>query len=85
VISLTIGEARELKTLPRSLIVIGGSYIALELGQFFSRLGTAVTILERSSQIFPDYEPEVGELLSSILREEGGRDSNLDRSRCGSA
>ncbi|MGH7781586.1 MAG: FAD-dependent oxidoreductase, partial [Candidatus Binataceae bacterium] len=46
-------------------------YIALELGQFFSRLGTQVTILEPSKQVLPSYEPEVGETLAEILREEG--------------
>ncbi|MGE3599603.1 MAG: NAD(P)/FAD-dependent oxidoreductase [Dehalococcoidia bacterium] len=51
---------------------MGGGYIALELGQMFARFGTAVTILERSSQLLAHgYEPEVGLAMLDILREEG--------------
>jgi len=68
---LTSQEDMELTALPRSLIVIGGGYIALELGQMFSRFGTEVTILERSERILKDYEPEISLALIDILREEG--------------
>ncbi len=68
---LTSDEAQELKELPKSLVIIGGGYIALELGQMFHRFGTQVTILERSQVILPSYEPEVSEALTFALREEG--------------
>lgn len=68
---LTSGEAAELTTLPRSLAILGGGYIALELGQLFSRLGTAVTIIERSPAILAGFEPEVRRALTSALRAEG--------------
>src|SRR5579875_1268195 len=68
---LTSHEPMELKEQPESLTIVGGGYIALELGQFFTRLGTRVTILEPSKQILPSYEPEVGQTLTEILREEG--------------
>jgi mercuric reductase len=65
-------EDMELKELPPSLIILGGGYIALELGQMFSRFGTQVTILERSSRVLRHgYEPEVGLTIQSILRDEG--------------
>ncbi|MBL8078212.1 MAG: mercury(II) reductase [Anaerolineales bacterium] len=67
---LTSDEAQELKELPESLVIIGGGYIALELGQMFHRFGTQVTILERSQVILPNYEPEVQEALAFALREE---------------
>ena len=66
-------EEMELTELPRSLIIIGGGYIALELGQMFARFGTDVTILERSGRILKDYEPEISLALTDILREEGIR------------
>src|SRR5439155_6263213 len=44
---LTSDEAQELFDLPRSLVIVGGGYIALELGQMFHRFGSEVTILER--------------------------------------
>ena len=68
---LTSDETQELKELPESLIIIGGGYIALELGQMFHRFGTQVTILERSQVILPNYEPEVSDALTFALREEG--------------
>jgi mercuric reductase len=68
---LTSHENMELKEQPESLTIVGGGYIALELGQFFHRLGTRVTILEPSERILPSYEPEVGTTLEQILREEG--------------
>ena len=52
---LTSDEAQELKELPESLVIIGGGYIALALGQMFHRLGTQVTILEQSPRILPQY------------------------------
>jgi mercuric reductase len=68
---LTSGEELELTTLPASLIVIGGGYIALELGQMFSRFGSKVTILERGERLLAAYEPELGRALAGILRDEG--------------
>lgn len=68
---LSSREDMELKERPESLTILGGGYIALELGQFFSRLGTRVTIIEPSKGILPGYEPEVGVALSHILEQEG--------------
>ncbi len=69
---LTSAEDLELQELPRSLIIIGGGYIALELGQMFQRFGTQVTLLERNDHILKHgYEPEVGLTLQPLLTEEG--------------
>ena len=68
---LTSDEGQELKELPESMVIIGGGYIALELGQMFHRFGTRLTILERNQVILPNYEPEVSEALTFSLREEG--------------
>ncbi len=68
---LTAGEDLELTELPESLVILGGGYVALELGQMFQRLGTRVTILERSRRILPGYEPEIAMGLSALLRDEG--------------
>lgn len=71
---LTHGEDDELLEQPESLIIIGGGYIALELGQMFSRLGSAVTILERDPQLLAvDYEPQLGRIVAGVLAEEGIR------------
>ena len=69
---LTSQEELELKELPSSLIIVGGGYIALELGQMFARFGTQVSILEHNSRVLRHgYEPEVGTTIQRILRNEG--------------
>lgn len=68
---LTSEESQELVDLPKSLVIVGGGYIALELGQMFHRLGTAVTILERSERVLPGYEPEVSLAIREVLEDEG--------------
>ncbi len=61
----------ELDTLPEHLIVIGGRYIALENAQMFVRLGSKVTLLQRSSRILPTEMPDITDSLTEYLREEG--------------
>lgn len=68
---LTNESAFELEVLPASLLVLGGRYIALEVAQMFARLGTRVTILQRSSRILPTEVPELTEALTEYLRAEG--------------
>jgi mercuric reductase len=71
---LTSDEPTELTELPASLLIVGGGYIALELGQMFRRFGSEVTILERSEEILSrGYEPEVGPTIRAILEGEGIR------------
>ena len=71
---LTVGESEELTELPRSLLIVGAGYIALELGQMFRRFGTEVTILERGPGILAQgYEPEVGPTVARIFEKEGIR------------
>jgi len=67
-------EPMEMRELPRSLILLGGGYIALELGQMFRRFGVEVTILQRSAQLLAHgYEPEVGEVIGEVFEKEGVR------------
>lgn len=68
---LTKDEKQELKEAPEILIIIGGGYIALELGQMFRRFGSNVIILERSDHILSKYEPEIGIELQALLIKEG--------------
>src|SRR6266481_2288500 len=69
---LTNDEPMEMHELPHSLIIIGGGYIALELGQMFRRFGTEVTILERNDQLLAHgYEPQIGKTIGEIFEKEG--------------
>lgn len=61
----------DLRTQPGSLIVLGGGAVALELGQFFARLGTRVTILQRGRTLLSEMDEEVGRALEAALIDEG--------------
>jgi mercuric reductase len=68
---LTSDAGLELTALPESVVIIGGGYIALELGQMFSRFGSRVTILERRTRLLSAYEPEISDSIADVLRQEG--------------
>ncbi len=53
----------ELQTPPKSIIIVGGGYIGMEYGHFFSGIGTKTTILQRPNRVLPEEEPEISELL----------------------
>lgn len=58
----------ELREKPRSLLILGGGSVALELGQMVARFGTQVTLVTRGRTILSGYET-----LTEILQEEGLR------------
>lgn len=68
---LTSQTAFELRELPESLIVLGGRYIALELAQLFTRFGSQVTVLQRSSRILPTEDEHLTDALTEYLQAEG--------------
>ena len=63
----------EIDALPRSLIVLGGGPIGVELASAFNRLGVETTLIEISDTILPREDGELAEMLSSRLRSEGLR------------
>ena len=63
----------ELETLPRHLIVVGGSYVGLEFGQIFRRLGSEVTIIEKNSRLVSREDEDVSASIRSFLEKEGIR------------
>lgn len=68
---LDSSAALSLTSLPRSLVILGGRIIALELGQAFARLGVTVTILQRSPRLMPELDADAAETLTDCLRREG--------------
>ncbi|MBN6741761.1 mercury(II) reductase [Acidithiobacillus sp. CV18-2] len=68
----TSTEALVANDLPRHLIVLGGSVVAVELAQAFRRLGSAVTILARSTLLSKD-DPALGAGLQAAFEAEGIR------------
>jgi pyruvate/2-oxoglutarate dehydrogenase complex dihydrolipoamide dehydrogenase (E3) component len=61
----------KLREQPAHLIVIGGSYIGLEMGQIFRRLGGEVTVIETGPRITSREDPEVSACIASFLAAEG--------------
>jgi probable pyridine nucleotide-disulfide oxidoreductase len=68
---MTHVEALALDELPRHLVVIGGGYIGLELGQAFRRLGAEVTIVEQAPQIAGREDEDVAASMQAALEDDG--------------
>ncbi|GIW24284.1 mercury(II) reductase [Meiothermus sp.] len=64
-------EALSPDTQPKSLLVIGGGPIGLEIAQAYARLGTRVTVLEATPYLLPAEDPELSTLLRGYLEAEG--------------
>jgi len=71
--SMTNRDIFTLDRLPRSMIIIGGGPIGIEMGQAFSRLGTAVTIVEMGDAILPKEDKDMADLVMGMLQAEGVR------------
>ena len=61
----------ELDAVPEHLLVLGGSYIALEFAQMFRRFGSRVTVIQRSARLLVREDPDVADAVADILREDG--------------
>ena len=68
---LTHIEALELDYLPSHLIVLGGGYVGLEMGQAYRRFGSRVTVIEHGTQLMTREDPDVSHEVQRILAEEG--------------
>jgi pyruvate/2-oxoglutarate dehydrogenase complex dihydrolipoamide dehydrogenase (E3) component len=67
---LTSDTALDADEIPKRLAVLGGGVIAVELGQFFARVGSKTTILQRSKRIVRNYDPDVSRELERAFRAE---------------
>ena len=68
---MTHVEALDLERLPEHVIVLGGGYVGLELAQALRRFGSAVTVIERSSQIAAAEDADVAQALLENFTSEG--------------
>jgi len=68
---LTNKEIFSLDSLPKSMIIIGAGPIAIEMAQSFSRIGTKVTVIQRSNQILSKEDRDMADLLMNVLISEG--------------
>jgi pyruvate/2-oxoglutarate dehydrogenase complex dihydrolipoamide dehydrogenase (E3) component len=63
-------EALDLQRLPEHVIVLGGGYVGLELGQALRRLGSRVTLIERGSQIASNEDADVAQAILRLFHDE---------------
>ena len=61
----------DLQQIPPRLLVIGGGYIALELGQGMARLGSQTELIVRGNRLLAQEEPDVSTVLSNAFKQDG--------------
>jgi len=66
---VTNDGALHLMEQPKSMVIVGGGYIATEFGHFFSAVGTDVTIIGRNRYLVKNEDPDVSEILKEELSE----------------
>ena len=88
---LTSSSILDLDSVPRHLIVIGGSYVGLEFAQMYRRFGSEVTVIEAAPRLIGREDPEISESVRGILQAEditvhvGARTTSVARSGDGVA
>ncbi len=79
---LTYDDLFHMTVLPAHLLVLGAGPIGMEMGQTFRRLGSEVTMFQRSKRLLSMADPDCSNVLAEILRDEGVRfhlGTELDR------
>jgi dihydrolipoamide dehydrogenase len=64
-------EATTVTHIPGRVLLLGGSAVGVELGQFFARAGAQVHVVQRAATLIDREEPRVGELAAAALRADG--------------
>jgi len=64
-------EATNVRDIPGRVLLIGGSAVGVELGQFYARMGAQVTIVQRADRLVDREDPRVGELAREALAADG--------------
>jgi pyruvate/2-oxoglutarate dehydrogenase complex dihydrolipoamide dehydrogenase (E3) component len=70
---LTSSSIMDLMEIPAHLLILGGSYIALEFGQLYRRLGSEVTVIESSDHFLSKEDEDIAAEIKKILEEDGIR------------
>lgn len=68
---ITSTEALSLKEKPKTMVIIGGGVIGVEMASVYSRIGTKVMIIEYADTIIPTMDNEIGKELHKILSKQG--------------
>lgn len=68
---LTNREILDLKTVPSSLVIVGGGVIGLEMASYFNSAGSKVTVIEMLDHIAGNTDREISEILLKSYRKKG--------------
>lgn len=66
---LSSDDLLALDVLPKTLAVVGGGVIGIEMAQAFEALGTKVTVIEMMDRIIPGIDTEASDLLTKLLKQ----------------
>ena len=69
--AITSNEVFELKSLPRRIVIGGGSYVALEFASMFRGLGSEVTLVVRSNAVLRGLDGDIREAIGDALKASG--------------
>lgn len=64
-------EATTVRDIPSRVLLLGGSAVGVELGQFYARMGATVTVVQRGPTLVDREEPRIGELARAALESDG--------------
>ena len=68
---LTSDEILDLREMPKSLVVMGGGVVGIELGLVWASYGVEVTVIEMADRIIPAMDKEISQELQNILTKKG--------------
>jgi dihydrolipoamide dehydrogenase len=68
---ITVKEALEMSSVPKSVVIIGGGVIGLELATLWANLGSAVRVVELMAQLIPDEDQEIASCIEQVFRDYG--------------
>jgi dihydrolipoamide dehydrogenase len=68
---ITVKEALEISSVPKSVVIIGGGAIGLELATLWANLGSAVSVVEMMAQLIPDEDHEIALFIEQVIRDYG--------------
>lgn len=62
-------SALDLEDIPKSLLIVGGGYIGLEMGTVYAALGSSVTVVEMTSSLLPGADSDLVKILHKQLEQ----------------
>jgi glutathione reductase (NADPH) len=70
---ITSDEAFHLKAVPKSIVIVGGGYIALEFAHIFHGLGSEVSLIYRGAKVLRGFDEDLRDSLQHTMRQKGIR------------